>query len=266
MIDGTTGRLELHFVNQMGRTVMDKQQSAGLLRASRPVYHRGETRPEVQIVHLGPGTMSGDRYEQRFILHEGSKVDLRYQSYTKILPGTEGSTQQTWIYLAPQSVLCMKTNMLIPYTDSVFSSYTDIHLSDSARVIIPEVILGNLTSKEKQPDFLNLTSVLRVYAGEQLILRDRLDIGKQSLTGGRAWARQYPVLGSLYILGAFSSGLEGDLHEICRKAMQKDVQVGVSQVTGVGYVLRILGQRIQCVQAIFETVCSFVQKQSHQGS
>lgn len=242
-----TGTLDLDFQARNGMTRLVHQRFSGLLRASRPVYRRSRIAPEVQIIHLGPGNMNGDIYQQRIQLGPDAVASIGYQSFSRVLPGLYGSSQTTTISLQSGSLLRMGSNVVSPFSQSKYVSTTDIYLAASAAAFIPEILLTRQEKEVASLDILRLKSTLRVFQRDRLVLRDCLDVGRESLTGARAWTRGYPVLGNLYMLG-IPEASEPLFQQICAEARRPILRAGVSVIEGTGLVMRMLGSRVQDIQ------------------
>lgn len=252
MPDVITGTVNLTFRQEAGVTLVEGQQSTGLLRASRPIYRGARRCPEIQLIHLGPGSMNGDGYAQRITLHEQAEAIVGFQSYNKVLPGMAGSSQRTDITLGASSRLTLKPNVVLPYPDAVYTAQTDVQLGPGAIASIAEILVGGQTPDIASLAFGKLSSTLRVFRGDKLILRDAIQIGRQSLGRGRIWADGFSVLGSVYLIGDFPEQLEQNLREHCGALQSAEVRVGVSYLAEAGFVLRILGTRIQLVERVIE--------------
>ncbi|GMA62755.1 urease accessory protein UreD [Alicyclobacillus fastidiosus] len=253
-----TGRIDLEFRDERGRTVVERQQFSGLLRASRPVYRGAGNCPEIQLVHLGPGCMDRDSYEQRLVLGKGTSAVVGFQSYAKLLPGAVGATQRTTVMLEPGSRLTMKPNVVIPYPNCTYASTTSVHVSEGAQVTMSDILVHG---QDTPPDALACNQVsltTLAFRDAQLVLRDCLQVGLQSLGRGRVWAKGWPVLGSVYILGDVSRPLEQGLRQVIESFVEMDIQVGLSQIEHAGFVMRILGGRVQLVEHVIERISAAV--------
>lgn len=248
-------------------TQLVRHDFAGLLRASRPVYGRiadgpdgyswGEVEqarvtPEVQIIHLGPGIMGGDAYRQRFQLGREASARVRYQSFTKVLPGA-GASQHTTLHLDTDSILEMGSNVVLPFPGARCVATTDVYMEKGARAFVPEILLTRPVQSStigwgKEFQIARVRSTLRVFREHQLVLRDCLDIGTDGLTRGAAWTGA-PVLGNVYVLGATEAEFTR-LQTVCAATRQSSVQSGVSRTEAGDLVLRVLGNRVQTVEHV----------------
>lgn len=246
--------MDISFLQHYGITIVDQQKSTGLLRVSRPVYRGNRESPEIQLIHLGPGCMNGDTYEQHLAVGESACAVLGYQSYAKVLPGTTGSTLKTTVALGTNSRLTMKPNVVLPYKDSKYASTTQVHLAEGARIMMSDILVNGQDAQRERLAFAQVSLALLVYRDSTLVLRDCLQVGAESLGQGRIWAKGFPVLGSLYLLGDVSRQLEQTLCQIGNEASATDVRVGVTYRENAGFIMRILGKRVQVVERIIEQV------------
>lgn len=287
--DRWSGELNLSFEARDGVTRLVGHEFSGLVRASRPVYGRrwgsGDGRdgvgspptnarvPQVQMIHLGPGIMGGDRYRQSIRMGQGATARVDYQSYTKVLPGSV-ATQETSIHLDEGSCLWMGPNVVMPFADGGCVLQTEVHLGPGAVAFVPEVLVTQPVrvmrrsgetgqSTEVDPTMADPISVrrvkstFRVLQGGHLILRDCLDIGNESLAGGATWTGA-PVVGSVYVLGLRESGESEDKAEAVLAALQmvcdgtrgSQTRAGVSRTDAGDFVLRVLAHRVQDVDGV----------------
>ncbi|WP_436663661.1 urease accessory protein UreD [Alicyclobacillus acidoterrestris] len=249
---GITGRVEVEFCRRGERTIVERQQFLGLLRMSRPVYRREGTCPEVQLIHLGPGAMDGDDYEQRLTLGSGAMAVVGFQSYAKVLPGAVGATQRTSITLGSESYLTMRPNVVIPYSHCTYTSVTDIYAEDGARAIVADVLTAESTqAAELDCNLVSLTT--RLFRPDGFVLRDCIQVGRHSLSRGHIWSSEFPVLGNVILVGA-GRHVENALHQVVESIDPAKAQVGVSYLVGAGVVIRIMAGRVQFVEQVIERV------------
>jgi urease accessory protein len=243
--------LDIFFLAKNGVSRLEHHRFSGLLRASRPVYRRTAYCPEVQMIHLGPGCMDGDRYEQQIYVGESAEADVAYQSFTRVMPGGAGSTHALNIHLKSHSTLRMGPNIVIPFAQSKYISHVDVHFGNGARAFIPEILLTRQNSLEETLDFIRFQSTFRVFRSGEVVMRDCIDVGLESLTCGRGWSTRFVALGSVYLLG-LPDGEEPRLQRLCREVTGPGLRAGVSAIDGVGIAMRVVGSTVQDVQRVID--------------
>ncbi len=243
--------MAVEFCRRGERTIVERQQFLGLLRTSRPVYRCEGTCPEVQLIHLGPGVIDGDDYEQRLTLGSGAMAVVGFQSYAKLLPGAVGATQRTIITLGSESYLTMRPNVVIPYSHCTYTSVTDMYVEDGARAIVADVLTAESSQGATNLDCNLVSLTTRLFRADGFVLRDCIQIGRHSLSRGHIWSSEFPVLGNVILVGV-GRRMENALHQVVESIDPAKAQVGVSYLTGAGVVIRIMAGRVQFVEQVIE--------------
>lgn len=254
--DNLDGSIEIEFGLEGDRTVVAMQRCHGLLTCSRAMYIADSWRPELKLVHLGPGVMAGDRYEQRLKLTEGTKADIGYQSFSKILPGAQLSCVHTTITLEPNTSLKMRPNVILPYQGTNHKATTDIYVQGNAQAIWTEICMlppnteGNLLSLQQ------FSTIFRIYREGKLAVRDSLKLGHETLTCGRKWDVQYPVVGTMYVIGNVRNieVMRKKWWGICEESRSSTLQIGMTTTDGSGVIVRMLADRVQTVEAFSQRI------------
>lgn len=191
---------------------------------------------------------------QQLVVGEEARAVVGYQSYSKVLPGATGSTMHTMIKLGERSQLLLKPNVVIPFKDARYAATTQVHLASGASAAMSDILISR---QDTQTDGLACTHValtLHVYRDTKMIMRDCLQVGLQSLGRGRIWSKEFPVMGSYYLLGDVSRQLEQALLESANSISSTEVRVGVSFFENAGFVIRILAKRVQLAEQVIEAV------------
>src|SRR5215475_5828562 len=144
---GRHGRLDLTFVLQNGRTVLQHAyceipfKITRVLNCCRPMAH-------LILMHCSPGLFGGDDLECSIRVERGARVVLTQQSATKIHP-SEGAPaiQRHYVFVAAGAELQMYLEPVIPFAGSSLRQTTHIHFEPGARLVFWEGLMAGRVAR-----------------------------------------------------------------------------------------------------------------------
>lgn len=166
----------------------------------------------VFLQSASPGILEGDIQQHKILVKKNSSLEIRSQSFEKIFKMDSGKKAERKIFAEVQegATLFFSPLPCIPFSQSNFSSATEILLSKNSRLIYEDCICAGRCAHGEFFDFTLYHNQIKIRREGKLIFRDNLflqgsDGGnhpehKQSLQGKTMFS-DYTHCGSMLIFG-----------------------------------------------------------------
>lgn len=214
---GRRGRLDLTFVLQSGRTVLQHAYSeipfkiTSVLNGRQPLAH-------LILMNCTAGLFGGDDVECTIRVERGARVLLTQQSATRVHPSDgRPALQRHNIFIESGGELQLLLEPVIPFADSRLCQTIQIHFEPGARLAFWEGLMAGRVARGERWRFRELSSETRVSSADGLLYLDRFSL--PNLHERAAWAMSdCNYLGCGFYAGDGVAGLVPRLHEALPEA------------------------------------------------
>ena len=264
--------------SKSGKTFIEDSFFTSPFKIMKP-FEKEDGGISVFLQSASPGILAGDIQEHKINVKKGAKLEIRGQSFEKIFKMEEVQKAERKIFgeIADEATLIYSPLPCIPFSQSNFSSTTEIHLAKNARLIYEDCICAGRCAHGEVFDFTLYKNLIKIYREEKLIFRDNAffegscggkNPAKKEMLMGKTMFGNFTHCGSLLIFG-FSE--KTDVKKI-RKALSLEekllytedlisrfnkpgqVLVEASETDFGDIVVRALGNSAENIQKIFEMV------------
>jgi urease accessory protein len=260
------GSLRLEFASRDGITqIADRYQQAPL--QVQKVLHPHAGLPGmawVYIVTVTGGIVQGDRLQTEIVARDGAQVHLTTPAATKIYrsPASPASSRLS-IHAAAGSYVEYLPGPVIPFRGARFLEEVTLVAHPMATVVYGGILSpGRVAMGESHAYDLFSSRVTAEGEGGVLQFLDVTHLTPATIAPKRPGLfGRFDVLGSLHLLTAKVGPreLSDRLHDLLQN--QGGILGGASELpSGRGVTLRILGQRVEPVQAAFQAVLSAIRR------
>ncbi|MBR5966270.1 MAG: urease accessory protein UreD [Treponema sp.] len=121
------------------------------------------------------GILSGDAQEHNIVVKKNASLKIRSQSFEKIFKMEEGERASRTIFATVQenAALFYEPLPCIPFSQSDFSSRSQIHLSDkSSRLLYQDILCAGRVASGEFFDYRFYRNLIEIWRGEKLVFRD----------------------------------------------------------------------------------------------
>ena len=214
---GRHGRLDLTFVLQSGRTVLQHAYSEIPFKITS-VFNDRQPQAHLILMHCTAGLFGGDDLECTIRVERGARVLLTQQSATRVHPSDgRPAVQRHNIFIETCGELQLLLEPVIPFADSRLCQTIQIHFEPGALLVFWEGLMAGRVARGERWQFRELSSETRVSSADGLLYLDRFSL--PNLHERAAWAMaDCNYLGSGFYVGDGVAGLVPRLHEALPEA------------------------------------------------
>ena len=264
---GKTSRLFLHTRLEKGKTVVEDLSFTAPYKVMSPFSRKGGG-ISVMPLCASAGIMEGDRQEFDFAVGEGSDLEYLSQSFDKIHKMKEGSaSRHVHAQVGRNAVFFYYPQPVIPYKDSAFDSFMEIHLTDeTSHLFLMEIICCGRSASGERFAYRRFASRVCIYRGDRLIYRDNTCYEPhRMLMEGIGMYEGYTHMANLFFTdicnkketfpdsaSASSKDMKERIWEILEE--DPDCEGGITRLSQGDYAVRIFGNRAQKLQEIAEKI------------
>jgi urease accessory protein len=165
---GRSARLELHFEQRAGRTILARSYAEPPFRIGHAFDVDGAA--YVILVCASPGVFAGDRFDTRVTVGPGARVLLASQSSLQVHPGdaSEPAMVSSDFHVAGDGELHCLWDPIIPFADARLIQRLDLDLAQDSRLYWSDALMSGRTSRGESWEFAALDHELRVAIGGAL--------------------------------------------------------------------------------------------------
>ncbi len=256
-----------------GRTFIEDSFFTSPFKIMKP-FDRDDGSISVFLQSASPGILEDDSQIHKIKVNKGAGLEIRSQSFEKIFKMDEGKSAERKITaeVAEDAALIYRPLPCIPFSQSNFSSTTEILLSKNSRLIYEDCICAGRCAHGEFFDFTLYHNQIKIRREGKLIFRDNLflqgsDGGihpeyKQSLLGKTMFG-SFTHCGSMLIFG-----FDAKLQEV-RTALQLEEKLlyteentttapaplfEVSENDSGDLIIRALANSAEKIQKKFESI------------
>ena len=215
---------------------------------------------QLMIMNSSPGILDGDEYEIQIELDKGSCLHLHSQSYQRLFQMKKGASQRSEIRLAENASFTFIQHPCVPHEHSSFKSINKIYLSPGCNLIWGEVLTCGRKLNGEVFRFASYHTITEVYKEDKLILKENLlmqplKVDPKKIGQLEGFTHQASFI---YFPSEKLNGESLDqIHEWLTSS--SEIEFGVTQVTGNGMMVRILGHGAELLYDCLLTLAKMVQ-------
>lgn len=196
---------------------------------------------EVMLMCSSPGVMDGDSLEVSVDCTDGSEMKLFTQAYNKLHPMKFGASQRMSIKVGNGSIFQFFPYPTIPFKDSIFDAFNEIHVAETGNLIWGDIISGGRIHSGERFEFTRLHIQTKIYHGKKLILYDNqfLDPQNQCLDD-MLFFENHTHQATLIIVAPHAVALKKEMDELFSEQFS-DLRYGITLCNDNAIMLRALG-------------------------
>ncbi|MBN2910176.1 urease accessory protein UreD [Polycladomyces sp. WAk] len=260
-----TGYLRAVFSQKGERSVLRDAYFEGALKITKPVYLDETGQACVYLMNPGGGYLGGDSYRMEVFLEAGAEVLLTTQSSTKVYKTPRRPVlQETELNLKKGSFLEYVPDPVIAYPHARFAQRTIVRMEPGASLVCTEVLTPGWAPDGSRFRYDLLQSRMDVYMEDQLVLFDHVKLEPDRDMPGLGYMEGFTHLGSLVVI---QEGIDDSFIDRIHRLLEpfSEVKIGLSLLMVPGLALRVLAQRTQDVESIFD-LCRGILRENRWGA
>lgn len=197
------------------------------------------------IMSSSPGILDGDHYQLDVELEQGASLQLQSQSYQRLFNMKDQATQQLTVKMEDNTSFAYVPHPVVPHEDSNFQSKAHIHIGKNSQIVISEIITCGRKHYGEVFKLKRFQNLMEIYHNNRLMIKDHVliqpDLIPINCIGN---LEQYTHQGTLIFFSTKEAVDKSRLIETIVEAAEKhteEMEVGVSEMEGNGFVVRALG-------------------------
>lgn len=218
---------------------------------------------QLMIMNSSPGILEGDNYEILIELDKGSCLHLHSQAYLRLFQMKTEAIQHSVIRLADNCSFTYIPHPCVPHKHSSFKSGNKIYLSANCNLIWGEVLTCGRKLNGEVFLFSRYHTITEIYKEDKLIIKENLLLQPSRVDPKRigqleGWTHQASFI-------YFSAeDIKAESMDIIHDwlAIQNDMEFGITQVSGNGILVRMLGHGAELLYDILITLSIMIQELS----
>lgn len=207
------------------------------------------------------GIMEGDCQQLEFYIGNGAFLEFVSQSYEKIHKMKSGcATRKTMVTVEPEASFYFHPQPTIPFKDSAFENYMEIHLADiTSHFRMSEILTCGRYARGERFAYRYYSNLVEVYRGNRMIYRDNTKYDPALLNmEGIGMYESYTHLANIFVsrpkaANAFKEYVKDILEAASDLALdggQSGVEGSVTILSDGDLAVRIFGRRAQDLEKI----------------
>ena len=259
-----------------GKTFIEDSFFTSPFKIMKP-FAQDDGRIAVFLQSASPGILADDTQIHKIKVNRGAGVEIRSQSFEKIFKMDEGKSAERKITaeVAEDATLIYRPLPCIPFSQSNFSSSTEILLAENSRLIYEDCICAGRVAHGEVYDFTRYKNLVKIYREGHLVYRDNLFLEGSDgqthperivLLQGKTMFANYTHCGGMLIFGYSKItdikklrailGLDEKLlyTEEKMKSDNQKIQIEVSENDYGDFIIRCLSDSAEKIQKFFELV------------
>ena len=256
-----------------GKTFIEDSFFTSPFKIMKP-FARDDGSISVFLQSASPGILEDDSQIHKVKVNKGAGLEIRSQSFEKIFKMDPGKTagRKITAEVAQDASLIYRPLPCIPFSQSNFSSTTEISLAENSRLIYEDCICAGRCAHGEVFDFTLYKNLIKIYRKGRLVFRDNLFLEgsdgnnhpeRKDLLQGKTMFGNYTHCGGMLIFGyskitglkkiRAALGLEEKLL-YTEEIKPADTVADVSENDYGDFIIRCLSDSAEKIQKLFESV------------
>ena len=257
------GEFEIVLEKKNDKTVISEKRFDGLIKLSPTIHLDSEKISTYFILGLGGGYVEGEKYKYSISLKEGARSIITTQAATKVYKCEHGkkTEQETLINLDKNSILEYITDSVILYKDAIYKQVNNIYMDESATLIYSDGITSGWSKEGYGFQYSNVQLKTSIYMNNKIVLLDNLLINpREDDVSSLGFFEGYENFGTLIVI---NKNINSEVIEDIRKSINSlnlPIYFGISEIEVSGFVLRVLGNLTQNIEAAIKLANNYIRK------
>lgn len=259
-------KLDLNIENKYGKTVVEDCYYTEPLKILTP---RCSDRLRVVLMMASSGILKGDSFLYNINCGEKTKTEITSQSYEKIFD-TLGDIieKKVIINLASDAELLYNPTPVIPFENSSFNSYTEVHLNENSRFLCTEILSGGRVGMGEIFKFklFHTNLVIKINNIPIFIEQSYYEPSKMQMNSFFNF-NNFTHQGNLFIYQGMNFSYESLKEQIYQKinyycsyyklTLDEDLVIGISDAE-YGLAIKIIALQSQIIEEIFKKIIELI--------
>ena len=210
----------------------------------------------LMIMSVSPGLLDGDDHQIKIDMAKDATLQLQTQSYQRLFQMKDKSTQVTRVNMEEGANFSYVPHPVVPQNLSTFISENIIHMSKGSHFLLSDIITCGRKGSGEVFQYNHFQNLTKIYVDGKMVVKDNVLLQP----------KQMPI-SSIGLLEGFTH--QGTLLYYNTKAVdvlayieyfhqcykdKGDIEFGISQLQGDGFIIRILGNGAEVIFSIFKEV------------
>lgn len=258
------GQFDITLEKKNEETVISKKSFGGLVKVSPRMHLDSEKISSYFIVGLGGGYVEGEKYRYEIHMKKDTRALITTQSATKVYKCEHGLTtkQSTIINLEDNSILEYITDNVILYKDADYKQINEIYMDKDATLIYTDGITCGWSKDGEKFQYSRVQFKTKIYVENKVVLLDNLLVNpKEDDVTKLGYFEGYENFGTLIVI---NKNITTDIIEKLRKILGElklNICCGISEIETNGFVLRVLGNLTQDINAAIYICHNYIRKE-----
>ena len=173
--------LRVVFRRRAGVTFLAEQRGQAPWRVVRP-FQLPDGAALLQLAHVGPGIMAGDRYRLEIVVEDGAAVVLIGASASKVhtMPPGLHACQSVTFTVGEGASLEYYPGLCIPFPSADISQRVSVDLAASARFAMLDTWAAGRVERGERGAFRRISTRTRIAVDGRPVYRDALELSPES--------------------------------------------------------------------------------------
>lgn len=210
----------------------------------------------LMIMSSSPGLLDNDDHRISIDLAEGTKLQLQTQAYQRLFHMKNKSMQTTAIHMKKASAFAYVPHPVVPQSSSTFMSHNKVDMEQDCHFLLSDIITCGRKLSGEEFDYNHFQNLTEIYVEGKLRVKDNVLLQPDLMPIKELGILEgYTHQGTLlYYNTAQTSVLEYIEYFYQQYGAMDDLQFGISQLEGDGFMIRVLGQGAEKLFTIFQTI------------
>ncbi|MGL5276676.1 urease accessory protein UreD [Myroides sp.] len=210
----------------------------------------------LMIMSSSPGLLDNDDHRISINLAEGTKLQLQTQAYQRLFHMKNKSSQTTLINMERTSVFAYVPHPVVPQSSSTFISHNKVEMKEDCHFLLSDIITCGRKLSGEEFEYNHFQNLTELFVNGRLEVKDNVLLQPDLMPiQGIGILEGFTHQGTLiYYNTAKVSVLEYIEYFYKQYGERKNIQFGISQLEGDGFMIRILGQGAEKLYTIFQQI------------
>ncbi|MDR0193925.1 MAG: urease accessory protein UreD [Myroides sp.] len=210
----------------------------------------------LMIMSSSPGLLDNDDHRISINLAEGTKLQLQTQAYQRLFHMKNKSSQTTLINMERGSVFAYVPHPVVPQSSSTFISHNKVEMKEDCHFLLSDIITCGRKLSGEEFEYNHFQNLTELYVNGKLEVKDNVLLQPDLMPiQGIGILEGFTHQGTLiYYNTAKVSVLEYIEYFYEQYGEKENIQFGISQLEGDGFMIRILGQGAEKLYTIFQQI------------
>lgn len=250
--------LDIQTVVKLGKTILAKGYFSPPFKLANITEDKQGKALQLMLMSSSPGILSGDSYQIKIKVGEGSVLNLQTQSYSRIFTMAGMASQNMEVYIGKNASLHYLPHPVVPHKNADFVAKNKIYLNENCQLIWGEILTCGRKLNGEIFTFKRLQNVTEIYVDNRLTIKENLLIKPQEINLNTIGQLEgFTHQASLFLIQPNNStGKKKALTAILET--QKEIMFGVTTAAYNAILVRVLGNRAEQLHSLLKRLASVI--------